>query len=142
MRVSGAVLRQALEQCATYFAVDAGGSVSIGERFLRPKAAHYNYDYYDGIAYTVDLRRPPRERVTRLTHNGAPVADGDELTLVTNSYRATGAGDFDMLAGCQRVWENQTEVSELLLNYLRAHELVTVPEQSPCEVIWPDGRRA
>ncbi len=141
LSVTGAVLRQALEQCATYFAVDAQGGVGIKETFLRPKAAHYNYDYFDGVEYTFDLRKPEGERVTRLTRGGVPVEAGDNLTLVTNSYRATGAGDFDFLQGCEHVREMQTEVSELILNYLREHDVVTVPQQGAYDVRLPDGSR-
>ena len=137
LRVTGAVLRQALEQCARYFAVGPDGRVSISSPFLEPKEAHYNYDYFAGIEYTFDLRRPEGQRVTALTRNGVPVLDTDSLTLVMCNYRATGAGDFDMYLGCERVQEGQAEVSQLILDYVRAHPMVEIPEKHPCTVIVP-----
>ncbi len=142
LRVSGRILRQALEQCATYFAVDAGGTVQIAPPFLEPKLAHYNYDYFTGIEYTFDLRRPVGSRVTRLLRDGVPIAEDAALTLVMNNYRATGAGDFPDYATCERVLESQTEVSELILNYWTAHPNVEVPDGNAYTVILPDGRQA
>ncbi len=139
LEVTGGVLRQALEQCATYFAMDEAGKVAIAEPFLRPKEAHYNYDYFSGIEYAFDLRRPAGSRVTTLTRDGRPVEDGETLTLAMNNYRATGAGGFDFYTRCKRVKEIQTEVSELILDYLREWETVEIPEREPYTAILPDG---
>ncbi|MDD3214581.1 MAG: bifunctional UDP-sugar hydrolase/5'-nucleotidase [Eubacteriales bacterium] len=139
LEVTGAQLRAALEQCATYFSVDENGAVSIGEKFVRPKQAHYNYDYYAGIEYRFDLREPIGRRVTALAVQGRPVADDERFSLVMNNYRATGAGDFDYFAKCKRLREMQTEVSELILNYLSERSMVMIPDERPYTVILPDG---
>lgn len=135
LNATGEVLKTALEQCARYFAVSADGSVSIAESFLSPKVAHYNYDYFYGIEYTFDLSRPEGERVTALTRNGQTVQPDDQLTLVMCDYRATGAGDFDCYCSCPRVREIQTEVSELILNYLVEHPYVEIPQEHPIHTI-------
>ena len=137
LEVTGRVLREALEQCASYFAVSDDGEVGIADAFLRPKEAHYNYDYFYGIEYVFDLGNPVGRRVVQLTYKGRAVSDGESFTLAMNSYRATGAGDFDFYADCPRVQEIQTEVSELILNYLAAREMVQIPEGAPCRVILP-----
>lgn len=129
LEVTGQVLKEALEQCARYFARAEDGSVCIAESFLSPKVAHYNYDYFYGVDYTFDLSRPEGDRVTELTRNGQPVAMDEKLTLVMCDYRATGAGDFDGYCSCPRVQEIQTEVSELILNYLVEHPYVEIPQQ-------------
>ena len=136
--VTGAVLKTALEQCARYFAVDAQGAVSIADSFLRPKEAHYNYDYFSGVAYTFDLSKAEGERVVNLERNGRPVAPDDRLTLVMCNYRATGAGDFECYLACPRVREIQTEVSELILNYLVEHPYVEIPQGHPCKTVMAD----
>jgi len=130
-------LRRALEQCATYFAIDENGDAAIAESFLRPKEAHYNYDFFYGIEYEFDLRRPVGSRVTRLTRDGQEIQETDRFTLVMNNYRATGAGDFDCYKECKRLKEIQTEVSELILNYLAERDLVTLPDARPYRVILP-----
>jgi len=137
LEVTGGVLRQALEQCATYFHVSPSGEVSVADAFLRPKLAHYNYDFFFGIEYEFDLNRPAGRRVTRLARGGRALAEDDRLTLVMNSYRATGSGDFECYLGCPRVREGQTEVSELILNYLRDRPLVEIPEGAPFRVRMP-----
>jgi 2',3'-cyclic-nucleotide 2'-phosphodiesterase / 3'-nucleotidase len=142
LEVTGGVLKKALEQCATYFAVESDGVVTIGEKFMLPKEAHYNYDYYTGIEYTFDLRNPVGSRVISLIHKGVPVRGDEVFTLAMNNYRATGAGDFDFFADCRRVKEIQTEISELILNYLSARKTVEIPLQRPYRVILPDGGQA
>ena len=134
LECTGAILREALEQCARYFDKTADGRVTIAESFLRPKEAHYNYDYFSGISYVFDLSRPAGQRVTELTRNGQLVADTDVFTLCMCNYRATGAGDFDCYLRCRRVREIQTEISELILNYLQAHLLVKIPKGHPYRV--------
>ena len=142
LEVTGKVLRLALEQCARYFAVDHAGQVAISDPFLRPKEAHYNYDYYLGVEYTMDLRQPEGSRITRLMRSGKPVEENDRFTLAMNNYRATGAGDFNFFTECKRVKEIQTEISELILNYLRERELVEIPDTKPYTVILPDRTTA
>lgn len=137
LEVSGRVLRTALEQCATYFKVSEGGEVAIADQFVRPKEAHYNYDYFYGVEYKFDLGNPVGRRVVQLTYRGRAVADDEPFTLTMNSYRATGAGDFDFYAGCPRVREIETQVSELILSYLAAREMVQIPEAAPYRVILP-----
>ncbi len=135
--VTGAVLKEALEQCARYFAVDEHGRVGIAEAFLRPKEAHYNYDYFSGVEYVFDLNRPAGDRVTSITRNGRPVGTDDHLTLCMCNYRATGAGDFECYLSCPKVRENLTEVSELILNYLVEHPLVEIADTHPIHTILP-----
>ena len=138
LEATGDVLRRALEQCARYFSVDERGGVAIAEPFLRPKAAHYNYDYFYGIQYAFDLGRPAGSRVTHLKFGGRAVRPDDRLTLVMNNYRATGAGDFDCFLECPRLMEIQTDVSELILNYLGARDLVEIPGERTYHVIMPE----
>ncbi len=126
LEITGAILKMALEQCATYFDT-SGGTVGIAAPFLLPKEAHYNYDFFYGITYEFDLKNPIGSRVTKLMRSGKPVSGDDRMALVMNNYRATGAGDFGFYQNCPRVKEMQTEVSELILNYLSAREMVEIP---------------
>ncbi len=138
LNVTGRTLRLALEQCASYFQVFTDGSLGIDDFFTKPKEAHYNYDYFYGIEYAFDLRRPAGTRVTTLARHGKPILADDSLTLVMNNYRATGAGGFDCYKPCLRVREIQTEVSELLLDYLQTHSPVDVSDTTPYTVCMPD----
>ena len=53
---------------------------------------HYNYDYFNNIEYTFDLRKPVGSRVTSIKFKGQELSDNTSLSLVMNNYRATGAG--------------------------------------------------
>jgi len=138
--VTGEVLRRALEQCASYFAVDGSGRVSISSHFLQPKEAHYNYDYFAGITYTFDLSRPVGSRVTSLRFGEKPVAPEAHYSLCMCDYRATGAGDFDFYTGCPHIRDIQTDISELILDYLRERKVIDIPSEHPLRVMLPAGR--
>ena len=47
-----------------------------------------------GLAFTFDARRPPGERVTRVTVGGAPLEDDRTYTLATNDFLARGGDDY------------------------------------------------
>ena len=138
LRVTGEVLKAALEQCATYFKVLDSGEITIGDFFLRPKEAHYNYDYFAGISYVFDLRKPVGERVTKLEYQGKPVHPGDSFTLVMNNYRVTGAGGFDCYLPCPREKEILTEVSELILDFFNNHPYIKIATQPSYTIILPN----
>ena len=135
--VTGAILRQALEQCATYFEVDKDKKVRISSRFLEPKEAHYNYDYFVGITYVFDLNRPVGQRVVSLQFRGQPVQPEAHYSLCMCDYRATGAGDFDFYRTCPHIRDIQTDISELILDYLRAHDTIVLSDAHPMTVILP-----
>ena len=135
LEVTGAILRQALEQCARYFDRDKDGSITISSSFLHPKEAHYNYDYFMGIEYTFDLSRPEGHRVLSLTRGGNSVTDHQVLSLCMCDYRATGAGDFDIYLSCPVIREIQTDISELILCYLETHDPVDIPYNHPLTVL-------
>ena len=134
LEVTGAVLRQALEQCGRYFDTDENGRVTVSRAFLLPKEAHFNYDFFSGVEYAFDLARPAGSRLAYLTRNGRPVEDGQRLTLCMCDYRATGAGDFDCYLGCPVVRDIQKDISELILNYLEAFSPVEIPPARPLTV--------
>ena len=120
-RVTGAVLRQAMERSAEYFARNADGSLCVSDAFLKPKVEHYNYDYYAGVRYAFDCSRPVGSRVAELSINGKNVADTDVFTVCLSSYRASGTGGYDCYVDCPVLKEIGTEMSDLLLDFFREH---------------------
>ena len=122
LQITGAVLRRAMERSAEYFTRRADGMLDISDAFLKPKVEHYNYDYYAGVHYVFDCSRPVGSRVTELSVNGRPVADGDIFTACLSSYRASGTGGYDCYVGCPVLREIGTEMSDLLLDFFKAHD--------------------
>ena len=70
-----------------------------------------------------------------LKRNGREIRTDETLSLCMCDYRATGAGDFEFYRSCPCLKEIQTDVSELILNYLRAHPLVDIPMKRAYQVI-------
>lgn len=130
LEISGQVLRQAMERSAAYFDLDASGRLRVSDRFLKPKVEHYNYDYYAGLSYTFDVSRPLGRRVVRLEYGGRPVLDQDRFTICLNSYRASGTGGYDCYLGCPVVKEIGMEMSDLMLEFFRAHPEASVEPEA------------
>ena len=125
LRVDRAVLKAALERCASYFELREG-TLRVSESFLKPKIEHYNFDYFAGIAVTMDIRLPVGERVTSIVWRGEELAPGQTLTLCLNNYRATGTGGYPTYAACEVVRDQPTEIVEMIMDYIRRHRMITV----------------
>ncbi len=136
LKISGKNLRRVIERSAEYFALNENGELAISDAFLKPKVEHYNYDYYAGIQYTLDLRRPLGQRVTRLLHKGREVADTDWFNICVNNYRACGAGGYPEYTECELVKEINMEMADLILNYFKENPSVTVEPQSNMNIVY------
>ena len=135
LEVTGEVLRQTLERCAAYFTL-VDGQPQISQEFLLPKVEHYNYDFYAGLAYTFDLRRPVGSRVVRLTKlDGSPLGDGT-FRLCTSNYRATGTGGYEILRKCPVLWRGGTEMPDLTARYIQTHSPMPQLHNVEMRVIW------
>lgn len=110
IRISGAALRQYLEQSARYY-------LPSGEP--DPKFPGYNYDMLAGVDYALDISRPFGDRVTKLEYDGRPVAATDTFTMALNNYRQTGGGGYAMLAGAPVTDDRQLEIRQLLIDEVR-----------------------
>ncbi|MCI5772023.1 MAG: bifunctional metallophosphatase/5'-nucleotidase [Clostridiales bacterium] len=118
--MTGAQLKAYMERSAEYFDL-RDGQVVISDAFLKPKVEHYNYDYFSGVDYTFDLSRPQGERVTEMRINGRSVGMDDRVQVCVNNYRASGTGGYSMVREAPVVREIQTDVSELIVDYMEKH---------------------
>ena len=135
LEVTEEVLRQTLERCAAYFTL-VDGQPQISEEFLLPKVEHYNYDFYAGLSYTFDLRRPVGSRVIHLTKlDGSPLGSG-KFRLCTSNYRATGTGGYEILRKCPVLWRGGTEMPDLTARYIQAHSPMPQLHNVEMRVIW------
>ena len=128
LEVTGKDLKAVFERTASYIDIDDKGKPAVSNRFLIPKVEHYNYDFFAGIKYSADLRKPIGQRVLEISYEGKPILETDKFTICMNNYRVTGAGGYEVYQKCPVVKEIQTEMSELIINYLEKHEKVTVKE--------------
>ena len=129
LKISGEQLREVVERSAEYFALDENGDPQISDAFLKPKVEHYNYDYYAGFDYTIDLTKPVGQRVTELKYKGKDIKADDSFKICVNNYRACGAGGYPQYNQCELLKEINTEISDLILNYFKDNPSVTVEPQ-------------
>lgn len=134
LEVTGAVLKEALEVCASYIHYE-NNELSVSRRFLQPKVAHYNYDFFSNVFYTFDLTQPVGSRVVSMRIHDKDVQPTDRFSLVMNNYRASGVGGYECLRGCKVLKEIPIEMTEIIIDYFIKHQHVTVDDRSFIHVI-------
>ena len=131
LRITGGMLREAMERSAGYFDIE-DGRVRISDRFTIPKEEHYNYDFYRGVSYSFDIRRPLGQRVVRLLFNGIDLLKEPEheLTIALNSYRATGTGGYGVYCKAEVLERYSQDVQDLIIARLGSGVPVEVPRKT------------
>jgi len=126
LRMDGATLRRYMERTAAYFDHDAEGNLCVSDDFLRPKVQHYNYDYFSGIDYVIDTRRPVGSRVVSVRLDGHELGMDESVTVCVSSYRACGTGGYDMLLGLPVERDVQVDVADAIIDYIVSHPHIEV----------------
>ncbi|MDR1772045.1 MAG: bifunctional metallophosphatase/5'-nucleotidase [Hungatella sp.] len=124
LEVNEESLKKPLERCAEYFALK-DGNIEISDAFLKPKVEHYNYDYFSGITFEVDLKEPVGKRVKKILYKGKPLGDRS-LSLCMSDYRASGTGGYEVYRECRVIKRIGTEVPQMALDYLKRHSEVEI----------------
>jgi len=106
--------------------------------------AGYNFDRLDGLIYEIDVSVPARTdahgerlfdtpgRIRDLRHaDGRPVDPDEEVLIVTNSYRASGGGNFRICAESETVLAVTTPVRDCIVDFIRACGAPIRPEPTP-----------
>lgn len=120
LAIDGKNLRKALNHNYKYVMYDSDKGFYINPEFEYPKKQHYNFDFFYGIDYELNLENP-QEKIGNIYFNDKLVKEDDKFTIVMNNYRATGIAGFDMYLNCERVKEINLEMSELIVDYLKKH---------------------
>ena len=119
-KINGRILREYLEKCLDFWSMQ-DDRVIINPLYDEPNIQYHNYDMIDGVEYTADIRRPSGSRLVSLTRNGREVRDEDEMTLAINNYRASGGGNFDMIANAPTIRDIPDSVVDILAEYIIKH---------------------
>lgn len=135
LRLSRTVLKQYMERSAMYFAIGEDGALRVSDEFLLPKVEHYNYDYFSGVDYVIDVRRPAGDRVTSIRVDGRELREEDTVSVCINSYRSSGTGGYDCLIGQEIVADIQVDVADAIIEYITKHPKITVDTHRYCTVI-------
>ncbi len=112
VEITGLQLREALEYSARSFKTFPW---TDGESPL----AGYNTDMAEGVSYSVDITRPPGDRIRDLRFQGQPLPPDRKLRVAINSYRWCGGGAYDMLRHAKVVQRVNRQVRDLMIDYLR-----------------------
>ena len=128
-------LKRYMERSAAYFAYGEDGTLRIADEFLLPKIEHYNYDYFSGVDYVIDVRRPVGERITSIRLNGREMDETETVTVCINSYRASGTGGYEFLVGQKLVADIQVDVADAIIEYITKHPQIHVDTHKYCEVL-------
>lgn len=128
LEVDRSVLHKALERSAEYFTLE-DGKVDISECFLNPKVEHYNYDFFVGLSYTIDLTKPVGERVVEILKDGKELGD-EKYTIAMSDYRATGTGGYECYQTCKVIKEYDIDIQALAMDYINKHKTVEITVKS------------
>ncbi len=126
VKITGKLLKEALEKNADYFVV-ANDLIASNPKYSYPKQEHYNYDMFDGIHYTIKVTNPQGDKIINLKYAGKPISENDQFTLVLNNYRASGGGEFEMYRGLEIVKEINIDIAELMIQYIMKKKEIIVP---------------
>lgn len=136
LEVLGADLKQALERCAAFYKVNDDGTLGISDAFAKPFIQYYNYDMYSGINYTMDIRKPVGDRITRLDYHGEAVEPDQALKIVMNNYRAIGGGGYPMYNKDKVIQDIQVDMADLLVEYIIQNPAIEAKNSDNFEVIY------
>ena len=128
LRMTRPELRRYIERSACYFALNANGEVILGNTFMRPKVQHYNYDFFSGIDYVIDVRRPEGDRVTSIRLNGREMEENESVEVCVNSYRKGGTSGYDAVSAAPVVREILTDVADAIIEYITRNPNIVVDE--------------
>jgi 2',3'-cyclic-nucleotide 2'-phosphodiesterase / 3'-nucleotidase len=127
LEVSGLRLKKILEKNAEYFICE-DKKIKSNPRFSYPKVQHYNYDMFDGIDYVIDIDQPFGKRIVEVKYQGKPIQNEEIFSLVVNSYRASGGGDFDEFKNLKVIREIPFDIAELIIDYILKHHDILIED--------------
>lgn len=136
VRASGAEVREWLERSAAIFnRVDpaTGGAQALAN----PRVPSYSFDTISGVTYAIDLSQPERyspdgrvanpdaHRIVELRHESRPIDPAQDFAIVTNNYRAYGAGNFPGTGSGHVILGAPDLNRDVLVRYVMQHQPVT-----------------
>lgn len=117
IELTGAKIKDALEHAARYFLPYQEGKTAT--QLIDPAIPGYNFDLAEGVNYTIDLRRPPGDRIVDLTYQGKPLNPELRLRVAINNYRLNGGGGYAMFRDAKVLYRSNTEIRDLIVDWVR-----------------------
>lgn len=126
VRVTGAQLRSWLEKAAERFnTIDPASTAE--QELVNDAFAGYNFDMVTdhALQYRIDVTQAPGRRIRDLAYQGRAVADDAAFLVATNSYRASGGGNFPGLDGSKTIFASPDASRDVLIGYIRSAQTLT-----------------
>lgn len=133
--LSGFEIKQLMESSAAIFDLNKNGEIDFRTNVYPGTPQPYQYDFWGGLSYTIDIRNPIGNRVKDISFKGAPIKEEINYRVVLNSYRLTGY-DFPLLKGRDILYETASTVPFLLKDYLKKDMPIDVPHHGSFKVIY------
>ena len=135
IRFTGAQVRAYLEYSARYFKQVSGAGPFAADAVtnaVTPSAPNgtpdYNYDIMGGLdahlTYDIDIAQPAGSRITNLQYAGAPVTADQAFVIAINNYRQSGGGGFPGVTTAPVVYNRQTEIRQMLIDWVTANKVI------------------
>jgi len=132
--MSGKDIIRAIEKTAEFFTLK-DGEIAISDQYSTPKLQLYAYDMYDGIEYTLKIGNKVGERVIDITKDGKPFDLDKKYSVCMNNYRSSGGGDYLFIKDCKIINDTQTEIMELLINYIVKTKEIKINHKDNIKII-------
>lgn len=87
----------------------------------------YGLAQLSGVELSYDSRKPTYQRLIEAKVGGKPIDPNKIYKVATYSFLATGGDAYKMFVGKKRKIDER-RISEILIEYFRAHKMVKVPE--------------
>ncbi len=126
VKVTGAQLKAWLEKAAQRFnTIDPARRDE--QELVNPAFAGFNFDMVTDpdLQYRIDVTQPPGSRIVALAYRGRPVAGDAAFLVATNSYRASGGGNFPGLDGRNTVLASPDASRDVLIAHIRQAGVLT-----------------
>ncbi len=142
VKITGQELRQWLERsCGAFNQIHPN---TRNDMLLNPDFPCYFFDVIKGVTYQIDISKPARydpagrllnagsARIVDLSYEGRAVTDTMEFAVATNSYRASGGGNFCGATRGNVIYEARETNRDVIREYI-AREKAVFPTAVP---IW------
>ncbi len=134
VQATGAQIKAALEHSALYYRAAPPGTPPAAR--VDPTIPGYNFDIASGLTYTMDLTRPPGQRIVGLSYRGRPLAPDARLRVALNNYRFGGGGGYTMFKDCPVVWKSSEEIRNLIIDWLERHHEIPTAADGHWRITW------
>ncbi len=137
LKITGTQLTDWLERAAGLFRHVAPGSQDAP--LISTDVPSYNFDVIAGVTYRIDLSQPAKydsygrlanpkaRRIRDLCHNGMPVEPDMPFIVATNSYRASGGGQFPGTGPTQMIFDSPITNRDIVMRYIATRPAVDPP---------------